>query len=183
MHLFGDFGTKGMPGTFQLFLVRVVVQMGRSEMVLTLPLTIFVDDGGLIGPQAQAVDDEMENFQDWSTTVCGVPWKRQKDRRAAVPQYYIGFWWNSITLTRCLSEEKLCKYLHVIAEAASARSLSLQARQSLAGKIQRAIMTMPPGAACLLVNCYRMMSGLSLPWHARRTSRAERADYTFVHDV
>ena len=50
MHLFGDFGTRGMPGTFQIFLVRVVVQMARSELVLTLPLTVFVDDGGLIGP-------------------------------------------------------------------------------------------------------------------------------------
>ena len=65
MHLFGDFGTRGMPGTFQLFLVRVVVQMARSELILTLPMTIFVDDAGLIGPQADQADDEMVLFQDW----------------------------------------------------------------------------------------------------------------------
>ena len=182
LHLFGDFGTRGMPGTFQLFLVRVVVQMARSELVLTLPLTVFVDDGGLIGPVAEDVDSEMESFQDWSTRICGVPWKRPKDRLAATPQYYIGFWWDSVNLTRCLSEEKLSKYLCEIAEAASARSLTLRERQSLAGKMQRAIMTLPPGAACLLVNCYRMMSGLLLPWHARRTTQAEREDYQFVHD-
>ena len=75
MHLFGDFGTRGMPGTFQLFLVRVVVQMARSELILTLPMTIFVDDAGLIGPQADHADDEMVQFQDWSKTVCGVSWK------------------------------------------------------------------------------------------------------------
>ena len=181
MHLFGDFGTRGMPGTFQLFLVRVVVQMARSELILTLPMTIFVDDAGLIGPQADHADDEMVQFQDWSKTVCGVSWKVAKDRLAATPQYYIGFWWDSRNLTRSLSEVKLAKYLAVILEASLSRCLTLQYRQSLAGKVQRAIMTLPPGAACLLVNCYRMMSGLTLPWHARRTSRAEREDYRFIH--
>ena len=50
VHLFGDFGTSGMPGTFYIFFVKVVVQMGRSEMVLTLPMAIYVDDCGIIGP-------------------------------------------------------------------------------------------------------------------------------------
>lgn len=181
MHTFADFGTRGMPGTFQLFLVRVVVQMARSEMVLTLPMTVFVDDAAVIGPMSEAVDTEMTSFQDWSTRVCGVPWKVAKDRVAASPQYYIGFWWDSHNLTRSLSEVKLTKYLSVILEASLSRSLTLQFRQSLAGKVQRAILTLPPGAACLLVNCYRMMSGLTLPWHTRRTSRAEREDYRFVH--
>ena len=33
-----DFGTRGLPGTFKIFLVDVIVQMARSELVLTLPL-------------------------------------------------------------------------------------------------------------------------------------------------
>ena len=49
VHLFGDFGNRGLPGTFKIFLVDVVVQMARSELVLTLPLAIYVDDSGLIG--------------------------------------------------------------------------------------------------------------------------------------
>ena len=48
VHLFGDFGTRGLPGTFKIFLVDVIVQMARSELVLTLPLAVYVDDSGLI---------------------------------------------------------------------------------------------------------------------------------------
>ena len=53
LHLFADFGTRGAPGTFELFMVRVVVQMARSEMVLVLPIVVYVDDAGLIGNKAQ----------------------------------------------------------------------------------------------------------------------------------
>ena len=42
---------------------------------------------------------------------------------------------------------------------------------------------MPPGAACLLANGYALIAGLSMPWHKRRTSRAERQDYKFFADV
>ena len=49
-HLFGDFGTRGMPGTFKIFLVDCIVNMARSEFVLTLPLEIYVDDAALMGP-------------------------------------------------------------------------------------------------------------------------------------
>jgi hypothetical protein len=182
-HLFADFGTKGAPGTFQLLMVRVVVQMARSEMILTLDLVVYVDDAGIIGDDRVKCDDEMLRLQDWSWQTCGVPWKRPKDKAAAIPQYYIGFWWNSLTHTRSLDESKLAKYLFELSEAGQSASLTLRERQSLAGKVQRAIMTMPPGAACLLVNCYLMMSRLTLPWHARRTSKAERDDYKFVHDV
>ena len=183
VHVFADFGARGTPGTFQLLMVRVIVQMARSEMVLTLPLVLYVDDAGLIGPDQVECDVQMLSFQDWSWEVCGVPWKRAKDLSAAIPQYYIGFWWNSLTHTRTLDESKLAKYLSELAQAGHASLLTLKDRQSLAGKVQRAIMTMPPGAACLLVNCYNMMARLSLPWHARRTSKAERDDYLFVHDV
>ena len=50
MHTHGDFGTRGMPGCFYIFFAKVVVQMARSEMVLTLPLAIYVDDCAMIGP-------------------------------------------------------------------------------------------------------------------------------------
>ena len=42
MHLFGDFGTRYMPGCFYIFFVKVVVQMARSEMVLTLGIAVYV---------------------------------------------------------------------------------------------------------------------------------------------
>ena len=32
-HIFGDFGTRGLPGTFKLMLVDCIVQMARSEML------------------------------------------------------------------------------------------------------------------------------------------------------
>ena len=72
MHLFGDFGTRGLPGTFKIFLVDVIVQMARSEMVLTLPLAVYVDDSGLIGPDEEEVNSEAVAFHDWSEEVCGV---------------------------------------------------------------------------------------------------------------
>ena len=186
-HIFGDFGTRGLPGTFKIFLVDVVVQMARSEMVLTLPLRVYVDDAALIGAEGggdeQEVNAEMQRFQVWSADVTGVAWKALKDRMAAIPQLYIGFWWDSRDFTRCLEEQKLLRYLDDLAAAADSSCLTLQARQSLSGKMQRAILTFPPGAACLLVNCYALMSGLTLPWHRRRTTRAERMDFKFVHDL
>ena len=63
------------------------------------------------------------------------------------------------------------------------RVLSLEDRQVIAGRMQRAVMTMPPGAACLLANTYALMSGLKFGWSKRRTSSAERADYRFFFDV
>jgi hypothetical protein len=183
VHLFADFGARGTPGTFQLFMVRVVVQMARSEMVLTLPMVIYVDDAGIISNDKGKGDMELVEFQDWSWKTCGVPWKRAKDKPGAIPQYYIGFWWDSYTLTRTLDASKLARYLDVIAAAGGSPKLTLRDRQSLAGKVQRAILTMPPGAACLLVNCYNGMARLSLPWHTARTSKAERDDYRFVHDM
>ena len=172
-----------MPGTFKIFLVDVVVQMARSEFILSLPLTVFVDDAGLFGPESAALDEEMSAFQAWSWEVCGVPWKAAKDRASAQLQYYIGFWWDSKTLTRSLDETKLLAYLDVLLWASKATWLTLRDRKKLAGRMERAIMTFPPGARCLLVNCYAMMHGLTLPWQRRRTSKAERQDYLFVHDL
>ena len=182
-HLFGDFGTRGLPGTWKIILVDVVVQMARCEMVISLPLVVYVDDTGLIGPCKVRTRAEFKDFQAWTTEVTGLEWKEIKDRDCAIPQLYIGFWWNSHDFTRCLEEVKLHSYLAEFLAASKCRSLTLEDRQSVAGKMQRAIMTLPPGAACLLVNCYKMSSGLSLRWHRRRTSKAERDDYKFVHDL
>ena len=63
LHLFADFGTRGMPGTFKVFMVDVVVQMARSEFVITLPLTVYVDDAALTGETREGTDAEMEALQ------------------------------------------------------------------------------------------------------------------------
>ena len=183
VHLFGDFGTRGLPGTWKIFLVDVVINMARSEFVISLPIEIYVDDASLIGVQRAVVDQEMSNLQTFTSEECGISWKWAKDRAASQRQLYIGFWWDSTDLSLTLDEKKLGRYLTDLAEAGVASSLTLRDRQSLAGKMQRAVRTLPPGAACLLVNCYRMTCGLALPWQRRRTSRTERADFVFVHDM
>ena len=183
VHLFGDFGTNGMPGTFKIFLVDVVVQMARSEFVLTLPMVIYVDDAALVGTDSGDTNAEMRAFQQWSWEVCGVPWKAAKDRASAQLQYYIGFWWDSGSLTRSLDEKKVLAYLDMLLWAAQATWLTLRDRKKLAGRIERAIMTFPPGARCLLVNCYALMTGLVLAWQKRRTTRAEREDYKVCYEL
>ena len=40
-----------------------------------------------------------------------------------------------------------------------------------------------PHCGCLLVNCYLAMCRLAFPWSPRRTTKAERDDYAFVHDA
>ena len=63
-HIFGDFGTSGLPGTFKLLFVDCIVQMARSEMVLTLPLPVYVDDTACIGPDAPELNGEMKAYSD-----------------------------------------------------------------------------------------------------------------------
>ena len=46
--------------------------------------------------------------------------------------------------------------------------------------MQRAVLTLPAGAACLLASIFALMAGLTLPWHKRRTTKEERADYTLL---
>jgi hypothetical protein len=182
-HLFGDFGTRGLPGTFKIFLVDVVVQMARSELVLTLPLAIYVDDSGMIGPDEDQVNSEAVTFHDWSELVCGVAWKVLKERPGARLQFMIGFWWNSTDLTRALDVERRVKYVEQFDAAGHATVLTLRERQKLAGWGQRAVLTFPPGASCLLTTCYIQLRGLKLLWHSRRTTRAERLDYHFIRDL
>ena len=46
--------------------------------------------------------------------------------------------------------------------------------------MQRAILTLPPGAACLLANVFALMRGLLKPGARRRLSRACASDFTLV---
>ena len=177
MHLCCDFGTRGMPGTFKIFFVDVLVQTARSELVLTLPLVVHVDDCGLIGPEQEEVDAEMIRFQAWAWGTCGVPFKALKDKLAAQRQLMVGFQWDSRNMTRTLEEHKLHAYIELLTESAGRKTLSLSELQSLAGKVQRAIMTLPPMAACLAANMYAMMRNLKYPWQKRRTTSAARQDF------
>ena len=182
VHLFGDFGTSGMPGTFKKFLVDVVLGMARSEQVLSLPMLVWVDDCAIVGAAREAVDAAMVRFHDWASSICGVAFKAIKDRLAAQRQLYIGFWWDSRSFTRELEERKLLQYVEMLSDFATRPTLTLHELQVVAGRMQRAIMTFPPGAACLLVSVFQLMSGLRLPWHKRRTTRRARADFRLVAD-
>ena len=183
MHVCGDFGAAGMPGTFHIFFSEVVVGMARSELILTLPMAIHVDDCGLIGPRKKQVDEQMTNFHEWALQVCGVIFKWLKDRLAAQNQLMLGFWWDSTSLTRTLDEKKLLQYTDQLFEFAGRRVLSLHDMQVLAGRMHRAILTLPPGAACLLQGLFVLMAGLTLPWMKRRISKKNRADFRTLYTL
>eukprot|EP00966_Prymnesium_polylepis_P104734 2425961-Prymnesium_polylepis.1 len=183
MHVCGDFGAAGMPGTFKIFFVDVVVQMARSEFVLTLPLPVYVDDCALIGARSDRVDLEMEAFHAWALEVCGIMFKALKDRMAAQVQLAIGFWWDSVNRTRTLEEQKLLEYLDMFRDFSTRRTLTLHERQSVVGRMQRAVMTLPPGAACLMANTFAHLRGLVLGWQRKRTTKAERDDYALFADL
>ena len=125
MHVCGDFGTRGMPGVFKIFFSDVVVNMARSEGVLTLPMPIYVDDMALIGQFKRVVLAEMQMFQAWALLVCGVVFKIIKDRVAAKRQLMIGFWWCSQSLTRTLPEIKLKQYVDMLAVMAGMKKVFL----------------------------------------------------------
>ena len=180
VHLTGDFGAAGLPGTFKIFFVDVVVQMARYALVLNLPMPVYVDDMALIASDGALADGEMRAFQLWAARVCGVAFKQLKDRVAAQCQLYLGLWWDSVTLTRTLDESKLVAYLSLLDDFARASSLTLRERREVAGKMQRAVLTLPPGAACLLAAIFALMAGLVLPWQRRRTTKEERSDYRLL---
>ena len=76
-HLTGDFGTRGMPGVFKIFFVDVVLNMARAAHVLTIPLSVYVDDLCATGPKASAVTRRVVTFQAWAEEVCGVTFKQK----------------------------------------------------------------------------------------------------------
>jgi hypothetical protein len=181
-HVCGDFGTSGMPGTWKVFFSDVMVGVARSEMIITLPMPVFVDDVAHIGPTILQVDDEGVRFRVWLSAL-GIFMKVLKDRLGALTQLYLGFWWDSANRTRTLEERKFRAYVEMLADFAERRSLSLRDMQRVAGKMQRAVMTLPPGAACFLANIFALMRGLSVSWQKRRTTGATRSDFRAVGDL
>ena len=180
MNVFGDFGARGMPGTFHLLFTRVICGMARSQKVLTMPLITYVDDCSLIGDDRALVDAEMEAFHRFCATVCGVFFKVAKDRVAAELQLVIGFWWDSNTLTRTLEERKVLSYLATLADYAARPTLNLKEMQQVAGRMGRCVATFPPGARCLPCVVFALMVGLRLPWHRRRVSKAARDAFKYT---
>ena len=180
MHLFADFGGAGWPGEFHLFFSKVIVGMARSELVLTLEMPIYVDDMGLLGEFNSQVRREMRRFQLWAMAL-GLLFKWLKDRVAARTQLMIGFWWDSKRRIRTLEERRFGQYMEMLLDFASRRSLTLVERQRGIGRMTRAIMTLPPGAKCLMGEMLRLARGLHLPWQARRTTKVERGDYRNLH--
>ena len=180
MHLFGDFGAAGMPGTFYHLFARCVMGMARCCMRLTLPMTIYVDDICCVGPDPEQVNAEIKALQWFGMEICGVLFKVAKDRPAHQCQLYLGFVWNTLEGTRTLEEKKLQSYCEAIAYLATLTSVSLRELRSMAGKLQRACMTFPPGAACLLVSFFALMAGLKYPWQRRRLPKGTRMDMQFI---
>ena len=93
MHVCGDFGTSGLPGTFKIFFTDVVVNMARSEMILTLPMPVYVDDLSLIGKIVSVLITEWQGFKDFLSTL-GIFMKEIKEKSAAMIQLCLGFWWD-----------------------------------------------------------------------------------------
>jgi len=136
-----------------------------------------------MGSDRAQVDAEMESFQEWALDIVGLVFKVAKDRLAAREQLALGFIWDSVTLTRTLESRKLESYLALLSEYAGLPTLDLRQMQSMAGKLHRMLMTLPPGSACLAASLFELMSGLKLPWHRRRTTRRLRADFMLVHEL
>ena len=182
VHVCGDFGAAGLPGTWKIFFTDVVVGVARSENILSHPLVVYVDDTGSIGSDRVEIDREGVRFQEFLSEL-GVFMKDLKIRAAAVLQLMLGFWWDSLTQTRTLEEKKFISYVDMLTEFADRRTLTLREMQQAAGRMQRAILTLPPGAACFLANLFALMRGLSLPWQKRRVTRVTRRDFAALRDL
>ena len=182
VHVCGDFGAAGLPGTWKVFFSDVIVGVARSESILSLPMVVYVDDTGTIGADQGQADREGVAFREFLKQL-GIYMKELKERAAATLQLMLGFWWDSLSQTRTLEERKFCDYLEMLRECEGKRSLTLRDMQRLAGRMQRALMTLPPGAACFLASLFALMRGLTLPWHQRRVSRATRRDFTAIREL
>ena len=99
-------------------------------------------------------------FHEWAGRVCGVVFKAIKDRLAAQRQLMIGFWWDSTSFTRTLETSKLHAYVDLPLDYATRPTLILLQIQSIAGKMQRAVLIFPPGASYLLTYVFQLTLGL-----------------------
>ena len=57
-HVCGDFGAKGLPGTFKIFFSDVIIGIARSEGALSSPTVVHVDDISIIDFLKELVDDQ-----------------------------------------------------------------------------------------------------------------------------
>jgi hypothetical protein len=171
-------------GCWHMFFEQGMVRMARHQGVLRLPMAVCVDDTALIGRAGTeaATNAEGAAFTAWLARR-GVFSKVLKDKAAASLQFCVGFWWDSVMHTRKLEERRLAAYVAMLSDFARKRSLSLSEMQRISGRMQRAIKTLPPGAACLLANLFALMRGLSLPWQKRRSSAALRSDVATVAEL
>ena len=174
--LCADFGTRGAPGAFKILFADVLVGVARSELIITLPMPIHVDDFGLIGPSAAVVNAEMDAFAAFMAGL-NAHLKDLKEKRASQQQEMIGYFWDSVNLTRELLAVKRIMYVTTWRRHAAQRALTLRELQSDVGTIHRAIQTLPPGAGIFMANVLTAKRGLSLPWHKRRVNGLMRRDY------
>jgi hypothetical protein len=180
--LCADFGTRGAPGAFKILFADVLVGVARSELIITLPMPIHVDDFALIGASAAQVNAEMDAFGAFMAGV-NAPLKDLKGKRANQRQEMIGFIWDSLSLTRELLAVKRIAYVDTWHRHAASRALTLRELQSDAGTIHRAIRTLPPGAGIFMANVLTAARGLSLPWHKRRVNGLMRRDYAQISSL
>lgn len=173
-HLFADFGTVGCPlAWFEFF--TTVLDLARMECVLRSDLVLYVDDLSHIGDEEGVLNDEGEEL-DTFLYDCGVPTKASKTKGAAQLQLSLGLWWNTVNFTLWLAQEKLESYREFLTDMSTRRVVNLREMQKTAGREQRIALTLMPGSKVLLANNFILMSGLRLPHHHRRTTKAWRAD-------
>ena len=173
-HLFADFGTTGCPlEWFEFF--NVTLDLARMEGVLRSDLVLYVDDLSHIG-DGQAELDQEGGELDAFLEGLGVGTKKPKTRDAARLQLSLGLWWNTLNFTLWLAEEKLSRYKEFLTDMSGRKVVNLREMQSVAGREQRCALTLMPGSKVLLANNFILMSGLRLPHHHRRTTKAWRAD-------
>ena len=176
-HLFADFGTVGCPlEWFEFF--TTILDLARMECVLRSDLILYVDDLSHIGDEggdALTLDQEGEEL-DLFLGECGVPTKARKTKHAAQLQLSLGLWWNTVNFVLWLAQEKVERYREFLTEQSTRRVVNLREMQRVAGREQRIALTLMPGSKVLLANNFILMSGLRLPHHHRRTTKAWRAD-------
>ena len=181
VHVFGDFGAAPMPGAWEKFF-RCIKAMAVVAGILKHPCHTYVDDNSFIGPNEHVINSEAEAMGIFVETL-GISFKDLKSRKAATLQLVLGFWWDSDKRTRALESQKLSLYLNHLREARDASHITLRDMQVLAGRMQRAALTMPPRAIVYLSNILLLMRGLKMPWHRRRMSAAVRRDLTMLISV
>ena len=173
-HIFADFGTTGCPlEWFEFF--TVTLDLARMECVLRSDLVLYVDDLSHIGDDGEALDLEGQELDDFLGKL-GAGTKAKKTRSSSRLQLSLGLWWNTVNFTIWLTTDKLATYREFLLEMAERRVVTLRDMQRLAGREQRCALTLMPGSKVLMANNFILMSGLRLPHHHRRTTKAWRED-------